>query len=68
MEVCSTCILTYDEEEVSNISDKWDPYLTYKPLKSDCSDEELNEFFPEDVKCIVQCVHHAEHRFINKIH
>lgn len=28
-----------------NISEKWDPYLKYKPLTPDCSDEELSEFF-----------------------
>ena len=27
------------------ISDKWDPYLKYTPLTSECSDEELSEFF-----------------------
>ena len=27
------------------ISNKWDYYLTYKPLTPDCTDEELEEFF-----------------------
>lgn len=31
--------------EKFKLSDKWDPYLKYTPLKPDCSDEELLEFF-----------------------
>ena len=31
--------------ESYRISDKWDPYLKYTPLTSECSDEELFEFF-----------------------
>lgn len=41
------------KKKYPNISDKWDPYLTYKPLKSDCSDYALNSFF--DRKCEVYC-------------
>lgn len=33
------------KKKYPNISEKWDPYLKYKPLTSDCSDEEINEFF-----------------------
>lgn len=28
-----------------NLSEKWDPYLKYVPLNSDCTKEELREFF-----------------------
>lgn len=41
------------KKKYPNISDKWDPYLTYKPLKSDCSDNELNYFFERG--CEVFC-------------
>lgn len=33
------------KKKYPDISEKWDPYLTYKPLKSDCSDDALDEFF-----------------------
>jgi len=50
------------KKKYPNISDRWDPYLTYKPLKSDCSDEEVNEFFSRgcEVYCSM-CPAHAEH-------
>jgi hypothetical protein len=28
-----------------NLSSKWDPYLKYRALTPDCTDEELQEFF-----------------------
>ena len=28
-----------------NLSNKWDPYLKYKPLLPNCSDEELQKFW-----------------------
>ncbi len=33
------------KKKYPNISEKWDPYLKYKPLTSDCSDEEISAFF-----------------------
>lgn len=33
------------KEKYPNISEKWDPYLKYKPLTADCTDEEIVEFF-----------------------
>jgi len=33
------------QAEKFNLSEKWDPYLKYKPLLPECSDEELIEFF-----------------------
>ena len=33
------------KKKYPNISEKWDPYLKYKPLTSDCSDEEVSAFF-----------------------
>ena len=41
--------------ESYRISDKWDPYLKYTPLTSDCSDEELSEFSVEKVNLFVEC-------------
>ena len=68
MEVPPLAFLPMMKKKYPNISDRWDPYLTYKPLKSDCSDEEVNEFFPEDVKCIVQCVRAMQNTMIKRIH
>lgn len=31
-----------------NLSQKWDPYLKYEPLSSDCTDEELKEFLSRE--------------------
>lgn len=31
-----------------NLSEKWDPYLKYTPLKPDCSREEIIEFFSRE--------------------
>lgn len=33
------------KKKYPNISEKWDPYLKYKPLTPDCSDEEVSAFF-----------------------
>ena len=35
-----------------NLSEKWDPYLKYKPLDSNCSDEDLTEFFSRGAESI----------------
>jgi hypothetical protein len=31
-----------------HLSDQWTPYLHYRPLGPDCSDEQLNEFFDRE--------------------
>lgn len=35
------------------LSEKWDPYLAYEPLKPDCSDEELMKFWKSE--CLSIC-------------
>jgi hypothetical protein len=37
--------LQLQKETHPDISEKWDPYLAYKPLEPDCSDRELVDFF-----------------------
>lgn len=38
------------------LSEKWDPYLKYKPLDSDCNDEELIDFFNKKAEsCCGMC-------------
>jgi hypothetical protein len=41
---CSIAYLHLQKEAYPNLSSKWDPYLAYKPLCPDCSDEELERF------------------------
>lgn len=44
------------------LSDKWRPYLGYRPLEADCSDEELVAFFTrEEEACCSMCPAKPEH-------
>lgn len=44
------------------LSEKWSPYLAYRPLPHDCSDEELGEFLARREESVCgMCPAHPEH-------
>jgi|ETNvirnome_6_100_1030635.scaffolds.fasta_scaffold19804_2 MoaA/NifB/PqqE/SkfB family radical SAM enzyme len=46
---CMTAYLNLQKNKYGNVlSKKWDPYLKYKPLESNCSDEDIINFFKKE--------------------
>jgi hypothetical protein len=39
------------QAEKYNLSEKWNPYLKYKPLEVNCSDDELESFLNKEDEC-----------------
>jgi hypothetical protein len=45
---CAALAYLTMQNEKHHISSRWAPYLRYRPLAADCTDDELNEFFDRE--------------------